>query len=90
MNDAQSGKSSGKGSKRIAFDLDDPKLPEEIKDKAFGSGGYPYDKQLKRKVYETELVGLQLELLKLQDYIQKRGERLVVLFEGRDASGKGS
>jgi polyphosphate kinase 2 len=86
MNDAR----SGNASKRIAFDLDDPKLPEEIKDKAFGSGGYPYDKKLKRKVYETELVALQLELLKLEDHIQKHGERLVVLFEGRDASGKGS
>jgi len=86
MNDAK----SGKGSKRIAFDLGDPKLPDEIKDKAFGSGGYPYDKKLKRKVYETELVALQLELLKLEDHIQKHGERLVVLFEGRDASGKGS
>src|ERR1700693_2661382 len=86
MNDAK----SGKGSKRIAFDLHDPKLPEEIKDKALGSGGYPYDEKLKRKVYETELVALQLELIKLQDSIQKHGERLVVLFEGRDASGKGS
>jgi polyphosphate kinase 2 len=90
MNDAQSGKSSGKGSKRIAFDLDDPKLPEEIKDKALGSGGYPYDKKLKRKVYEKELVALQLELLKLEAHIEKQGQRLVVLFEGRDASGKGS
>jgi polyphosphate kinase 2 len=89
MNDAQTGK-SGKGGKRIAFDLDDPELPAEIKDKAFGSGGYPYDKKLKRKLYEQELVALQLELLKLEAYIQKHGERLVVLFEGRDASGKGS
>jgi polyphosphate kinase 2 len=86
MNDVR----SGKGSKRIAFDLDDPKLPDEIKDNALTSGGYPYDKKLKKKAYEEELVGLQLELLKLENQIAKQGERLVVLFEGRDASGKGS
>jgi polyphosphate kinase len=86
MNDAK----SGKGSKRIAFDLDDPKLPDEIKDNALTSGGYPYDKRLKKKTYEDELVGLQLQLLKLESHIEKHGERLVVLFEGRDASGKGS
>ena len=39
MNDSK----GGKGSKRIAFDLDDPKLPAEIEDKALGSGGYPRD-----------------------------------------------
>jgi polyphosphate kinase len=86
MNDAK----SGKGSKRIAFDLDNPKLPDDIQDKALTSGGYPYDKRLKKKVYEDELVALQLQLLKLESYIEKQGERLVVLFEGRDASGKGS
>ena len=55
-----------------------------------GSGGYPYDEKLKKKDYEKRLLELQLELIKLQDHIQKHEERLVVLFEGRDASGKGS
>jgi polyphosphate kinase len=55
-----------------------------------GSGGYPYDEKLKKKDFEKQLLGLQLELIKLQDHIQKHEERLVVLFEGRDASGKGS
>jgi polyphosphate kinase 2 len=71
------------------FDLEDPKLPEEIEEKAFASGGYPYEKKLKRKVYEEQLLALQLELLKLQSYVQKVGERIVVVFEGRDTSGKG-
>jgi polyphosphate kinase 2 len=71
------------------FDLEDPKLPEEIEEKAFGSGGYPYERKLKRKVYEEQLLALQLELLKLQSYVQKVGERIVVVFEGRDTSGKG-
>jgi polyphosphate kinase 2 len=71
------------------FDLEDPKLPEEIEEKGFASGGYPYEKKLKRKVYEEQLLALQLELLKLQAYVQKAGERIVVIFEGRDTSGKG-
>ena len=71
------------------FDLDDPKLPDEIAEKALTSGGYPYEKQLKRKHYEKELEPLQIELLKLQAHVQKEGERVVVLLEGRDAAGKG-
>ena len=71
------------------FDLDDPKLPAEIDKAALGSGGYPYNKRLKREPYEEELGRLQSELLKLQDHVQAKGERIVVLFEGRDAAGKG-
>ncbi|MDX2308885.1 MAG: polyphosphate kinase 2 [Hyphomicrobium sp.] len=71
------------------FDIDDPKLPKAIEDKALASGGYPYDDTMKRKTYEAELEPLQIELLKLQSHIQSRGERVLVLFEGRDSSGKG-
>ncbi len=45
--------------------------------------------RLKRKVYEKELTRLQLELVKLQHWIQQTGERVVLVFEGRDAAGKG-
>jgi polyphosphate kinase 2 len=79
-----------KAGKHPSFDLENPELAPEIKEKALASGGYPYTEKLKRKVYERRLVELQLELLKLQTHIQDKGERLVVLFEGRDASGKGS
>jgi polyphosphate kinase 2 len=79
-----------KVSKRPAFDLDNPKLPPEIKERAMGSGGYPYPDKMKGKAYKKRLVELQLELIKLQEHVQATGERLVVLFEGRDASGKGS
>ena len=72
------------------FDIDNPKLPPKIADKALTSGGYPYSEKLKAKTYKKELLALQLELLKLQDHIQASGERLVVIFEGRDTSGKGS
>ncbi|MCE9615781.1 MAG: polyphosphate kinase 2 [Lentisphaerae bacterium] len=46
-------------------------------------------KKLKRKTYEKELAKLQLDLVKLQEWIKYKGLRVVVLFEGRDAAGKG-
>ena len=73
-----------------AFDLDDPELAPEIDAGALTSGGFPYHEKLGRKPYDQELERLQIELIKLQASLQKRGERLVVLFEGRDAAGKGS
>ena len=44
--------------------------------------------KLKRKLYERELAGLQLELVKLQHWIKHAGERVVLIFEGRDAAAK--
>ncbi len=46
-------------------------------------------RKIKKKVYERELAGLQIELVKLQEWIRHEGLRVVVLFEGRDAAGKG-
>ncbi|MFH0919206.1 MAG: polyphosphate kinase 2 [Fibrobacterota bacterium] len=46
-------------------------------------------KNLKRKAYEKALQKLQIELVKLQEWIKHKGLRVVVLFEGRDAAGKG-
>jgi polyphosphate kinase len=51
--------------------------------------GYPYDDRITRQDYETAKRLLQIELLKAQSWIQETGQRLVVLFEGRDAAGKG-
>jgi polyphosphate kinase 2 len=45
--------------------------------------------KLETKVYEKELIRLQVELVKLQEWIRTRGLRVVCLFEGRDAAGKG-
>src|SRR5258705_548490 len=47
------------------------------------------DRRLKRKEYEKEIVRLQGELCKLQDWVKYRGLRVIVIFEGRDAAGKG-
>ena len=49
----------------------------------------PYDEKLKRRVYDSELRELQVELLKLQRFVKDGGERIVIAFEGRDAAGKG-
>jgi polyphosphate kinase len=51
--------------------------------------GYPYAERLERPEYERQKRLLQIELLKLQQWVKSTGERLVVLFEGRDAAGKG-
>ena len=72
------------------FDIDEPKLPKAIEEGALTSGGYPHDKKLKREAFEEELHLLQIELVKLQVHAGKSGERIVVVFEGRDAAGKGS
>ncbi len=71
------------------FDVDHPDLPDEIRENALSANGFPYDKKIKKKAYAKELKPLQIELLKLQAHIQKEGERLVMVFEGRDTAGKG-
>jgi len=57
--------------------------------RAFESGKYPYTKRLARREYETQKAQLQAELLKVQLWAQETGQRFVLLFEGRDAAGKG-
>ncbi len=71
------------------FDIDNPKLPGWIKDKAFGSENYPYEQKLKRDKYEEQLEALQIELVKVQSWLQTSGQRVMAVFEGRDAAGKG-
>src|SRR5918994_1013027 len=57
--------------------------------KRFGAEAYSSGGRLKREVYEAELRRLQIELVKLQEWIRNEGLRVVVIFEGRDAAGKG-
>jgi polyphosphate kinase 2 len=52
-------------------------------------GAYPYRNLLSRKSYEKQKYRLQVELLKLQAWVKDSGQRVVILFEGRDAAGKG-
>lgn len=51
--------------------------------------GYPYGERLSRAEYELDKRLLQIELLKLQNWVTATGRRVVIVFEGRDAAGKG-
>jgi polyphosphate kinase 2 len=72
------------------FSLDDPKFPKDLDDAAMRSGGYPYDKRLKREDFDEQLHLLQVELVKLQTHNIKTRGRILILYEGRDGAGKGS
>ncbi len=63
--------------------------PDDRLDAGWREGGYPYKNLMTRKNYEKEKYKLQVELLKLQSWVRQSGEKLVILFEGRDAAGKG-
>jgi polyphosphate kinase len=63
--------------------------PNEQLSKDWRSGAYPYKNLLSRRVYEANKYLLQVELLKLQAWVKEAGQRVVILFEGRDAAGKG-
>jgi hypothetical protein len=52
-------------------------------------GGYPYKNLMSRRSYERQKYRLQVELLKLQAWVKESGQRVLILFEGRDAAGKG-
>ena len=57
--------------------------------KAIGSKVQAGKTKLERKVYEKELRKLQVELCRLQDWVKHKGLRVIIVFEGRDAAGKG-
>lgn len=71
------------------IDLDSADLPASVQHAELTSGFYPYDEEMKRKKYDEKLRALQIELLKLQRSIAETRQRVVVIFEGRDAAGKG-
>lgn len=77
------------GGKERVFDIDNPELPDWVDKRALRSGGYPYDKKMPEDEYEKKLETLQIELVKLQAWMQKTGNRVLAIFEGRDAAGKG-
>ncbi|EAR61089.1 polyphosphate kinase 2 [Neptuniibacter caesariensis] len=63
-------------------------LDQEVTDQ-FEASDYPYDTKISRKEYEKTKKELQIELLKMQNWVRETGQRVVILFEGRDAAGKG-
>jgi polyphosphate kinase 2 len=50
---------------------------------------YPYDERMKRKDYDKQMEALQVELVKMQSWVKETGSRIALIFEGRDAAGKG-
>lgn len=75
--------------KTRTFDIDDPALPSWVEDAKLSAGGYPYDKKMKREEYDSTLETLQIELVKVQFWLQATGKKVMAVFEGRDAAGKG-
>lgn len=70
--------------------------PQDIRDLITGSAkddilnpGYPYDSRWKKRDYKDAIGQLQVELVRMQAWVRDTGQRIVVVFEGRDASGKG-
>ncbi|MCV2881025.1 polyphosphate kinase 2 [Actibacterium sp. XHP0104] len=61
----------------------------EGKDKDMLSDSYPYDKRMDGDEYDNMMQALQVELVKLQAHVKDTGKRVAVVFEGRDAAGKG-
>ncbi|OBY27419.1 polyphosphate kinase 2 [Leisingera sp. JC1] len=53
------------------------------------SPSYPHRERMRRKAYEKDLEALQIELVKLQSWVKSSGARIAIVFEGRDAAGKG-
>jgi len=59
------------------------------KGKIFADANYPYPEKMKRGEYEALKKELQIELLKMQGWVKETGQKILILFEGRDAAGKG-
>ncbi|MFO0912914.1 MAG: polyphosphate kinase 2 [Pirellulales bacterium] len=63
--------------------------PDDELSSGWRNGEYPYKHLMSRKAYEKQKYRLQVELLKLQAWVKGTGQKVIVLFEGRDAAGKG-
>ncbi|MBU1176267.1 MAG: polyphosphate kinase 2 [Alphaproteobacteria bacterium] len=71
------------------FDIENPELDASIGKAALASGNYPHAHKLDKDDYASYLVALQKQLVRLQGHLQATGRRVVLVFEGRDAAGKG-
>ncbi len=79
---------AAKGSRSLQHIAQLRQDPDAIR-QAFESGEYPYKTKLGRKAYEKHKAELQVELLKVQEWVKQSGQKVVMIFEGRDAAGKG-
>ena len=70
--------------------LDEPlNIVPHVRSRYFRENIYPYGELMRRKEYEAEKRMLQIEMMKLQNSMRETGDRAIILFEGRDAAGKG-
>ena len=83
-------------SNKLRLLLPTDKIPIEVQKKVEGAGpreviseSYPYRTKIDRARYERQKTILQVELLRMQRWVEETGQRVVLLFEGRDAAGKG-
>jgi len=74
---------------RENLEIDSQGNPDEVMSETWRKGGYPYKNRLSRRSYEKHKYQLQVELLKFQAWVKESQQRVVILFEGRDAAGKG-
>jgi polyphosphate kinase 2 len=95
---SKSGKAKAQAAKVVTFPTSDGLGPLEGRadllalratGSDFANGSYPYKKKMKLRDYEEEKHLLQIELLKMQTWVKETGQRVVGIFEGRDAAGKG-
>ncbi|MBL8589193.1 MAG: polyphosphate kinase 2 [Methylobacteriaceae bacterium] len=82
------GKAKAAAPAASAFDMKAP-LPKRIEQAAFASGGFLHKEKMDGARYEEELRRLQIELQKAMSWVRETGARVAVVFEGRDAAGKG-
>jgi len=81
--------SSHRGSGEYRHQLAEMRSDPDTIRRIFENGEYPYHKKMRRSVYEKHTAELQAELLKVQHWVKETGQKIVILFEGRDAAGKG-
>ena len=72
---------------RAPSDPDD--LSSEERCEFFREGAYPYQRKISLDAYYEHKFPLQIELVKMQNWVRDTGEKVVIIFEGRDAAGKG-
>ena len=73
---------------RIKIDTENPEDEDELV-ADWQTAEFPYKRRMSNKRYEKEKLPLQVELLKLQKWVKETGRKIIIIFEGRDAAGKG-
>ncbi len=84
-----SDKGNGAATENANHRLSEMRHDREAIRQLFENGEYPYKKKIQRSAYEKQKAELQVELLKVQEWVKNTGQKIILLFEGRDAAGKG-